>query len=102
MVNRSPCVTGSTSCVVSARKQMSVPGTGVSGTRSSRARIGPVQHQRAAAVAFRCGRLRECAEEDHRGHLAEARIVVDQRRVAVLMRYKEIAGQIAQELRRLA
>ncbi len=35
MVNRSPCVTGSTSCVVSARKQMSVPGAGVSGTRRS-------------------------------------------------------------------
>ena len=33
MVNRSPCVTESTSCVVSAGKQTNVPGGGVSATR---------------------------------------------------------------------
>ena len=101
MVKRSPWVTGVTSWVVSARKQTSVPGAAATGTRSG----GPprsVQHQRAAAVASRRRLVRLRTEEDHGGNLAEPRVVVDQWRVAVLVRNEEVAGLVAQELRRLA
>jgi hypothetical protein len=61
-----------------------------------------MKHQRAAAIATWCRRLGWRAQRDDRRNFAKARIVVDQRRIAVLVRDEEIAGLVAQELRLLA
>ena len=58
-------------------------------------RIRLVKDERSFAVIFRC------ADEDDDGDAPKSRIIVNERRIAVLVRHEEITRPIAQELRRL-